>query len=59
MIKEKEFDCIKFKYELQEKLLKSSGAHNLREYVNYANKIAQKSPLHKTKESANYANFHE
>jgi hypothetical protein len=46
----KEFDCIKFKYELQEKLLKSSGAKNLREYVNYANKIAQESTLHKAKE---------
>jgi hypothetical protein len=52
MNKEKEFDCIKFKYELQEKLLKSSEAKNLREYVNYANKIAQKSTLHKTKEKA-------
>jgi hypothetical protein len=50
MNKEKGFDCIKFKYELQEKLLKKSGAKNLREYVNYANKISQKSSLHKTKE---------
>jgi hypothetical protein len=50
MNKEKEFDCIKFKYELQEKTLKSSGAKNLREYVNYVNKIAQKSSLHKSKE---------
>jgi hypothetical protein len=52
MNKEKGFDCIKFKYELQERLLKSSGAKNLREYVNYANKIAQKSTLHRTKEKA-------
>jgi hypothetical protein len=52
MNKEKKFDCIKFKYELQEKLLKSSGAKNLREYVNYANEIARKSTLHKTKETA-------
>ncbi|MDR0663070.1 MAG: hypothetical protein LBF80_03195 [Spirochaetaceae bacterium] len=44
------FDCVKFKYELQEKLLKKSGARNLREYVNYANKIYQKSTLHKIKE---------
>ncbi|MDR3170798.1 MAG: hypothetical protein LBU17_04125 [Treponema sp.] len=50
MNKEKEFDCIKFKYELQEKTLKSSGAKNLREYVNYVNEMAQKSSLHKSKE---------
>jgi hypothetical protein len=47
---EKQLDCIKFKYELQEKLLRDSGAKNLREYVNYANKISQKSSLHKIKE---------
>ena len=47
MNKEKQFDCVKFKYELQEKLLKKSGAKNLREYVDYANKIARESPLHK------------
>jgi hypothetical protein len=50
MNKEKKFDCIKFKYELQEKLLKDSGAKSLREYVNYVNKIYQKSSLHKIKE---------
>jgi hypothetical protein len=49
MNKEKQFDCIKLKYELQEKLLKQSGAKNIREYVNYANKIFQNSPLHKIK----------
>jgi hypothetical protein len=48
MNKEKEFDCIKFKYELQEKTLKNSGAKNLREYVEYVNKIAHESSLHKT-----------
>lgn len=52
MNKEKKFDCVKFKYDLQEKLLKESGAKNLREYVNYVNKIAQKSSLHKVKEPA-------
>ena len=52
MNKEKKFDCVKFKYDLQEKLLKESGAKNLREYVNYVNKIAQKSSLHKIKETA-------
>jgi hypothetical protein len=49
MNKEKKFDCVKFKYDLQEKLLKESGAKNLHEYVNYVNKIAQKSSLHKVK----------
>ena len=48
MNKEKQFDCVKFKYELQEKLLKKSGAKNLREYVDYANKVARESSLHKT-----------
>ncbi|MDR2731826.1 MAG: hypothetical protein LBB36_01245 [Fibromonadaceae bacterium] len=47
MNKEKQFDCVQFKYELQEKLLMDSGAKNLREYVDYANKVAQKSSLHK------------
>jgi hypothetical protein len=50
MNREKKFDCIKFKYELQEKTLKSSGANNLREYVNYVNEMARKSSLHKLKE---------
>jgi hypothetical protein len=47
MNKEKIFDCVKFKYELQEKLLKKSGAKNLREYANYANTLAQKLSLHR------------
>jgi hypothetical protein len=51
MNKEKEFDCVKFKYELQEKTLKNSGARNLREYVDYVNKIAQESSLHKIEEN--------
>jgi hypothetical protein len=46
MIKEKQFDCIKFKNELQEKLLIKSGVESLRGYAEYANKIAQKSSLH-------------
>jgi hypothetical protein len=50
MNKEKQFDCIKFKHELQEKLLKKSGAKNLQEYVKYVNKIAESSPLHREKE---------
>ena len=40
MNKEKQFDCVKFKSELQEKLLIKSGAKNLREYVDFANKVA-------------------
>jgi hypothetical protein len=47
MNKEKRFDCVKFKNELQRNLLKNSGAKNLREYADYANKLAQKSSLHK------------
>ena len=49
MNKIKEFDCIKFKYDLQKKTLKKSGAKNLREYVEYVNEMAKKSSLHKTK----------
>jgi len=47
MSKEKQFDCVKFKNELQERLLTASGVKSLREYVEYVNKIAQKSLLHK------------
>ena len=47
MNKEKQFDCVKFKNELQNKLLKNSGAKTLQEYVNYVNETAQKSSLHK------------
>ena len=47
MNKEKQFDCIKFKNELQKNLLKNSGAKSLREYADYANKLALKSSLHK------------
>jgi len=47
MNREKEFDCVKFKYELQERTLKNSGATKLREYAEYVNQIAQKSPLRK------------
>ena len=50
MNKEKQFDCVKFKNELQKNLLEKSGAKNLQEYVAYVNKVAQKSALHKTKE---------
>jgi hypothetical protein len=50
MNKEKQFDCIKFKNELQKNLLKNSGAKNLQEYADYANKLALKSSLHKKME---------
>ena len=50
MNKCKQFDCVKFKNELQEKLLKKSGAKNITEYVNYVNEVAKKSSLHKIKE---------
>jgi len=49
MNKEKQFDCIKFKRELQENILKKSGAKNLHEYVEYAKKVGEKSSLHKAK----------
>jgi len=49
MNKEKEFDCVKFKNELQRNLLEKSCAKNLREYVTYVNNVAQNSSLHKTK----------
>ena len=51
MNKKKEFNCVKFKYELQEKTLKHSAAKNLREYVNYVNEIAKKSTLRKARDS--------
>ena len=47
MNKEKQFDCINFKNELQKNLLKKSGAKSIKEYVAYANKIAEKSTLNK------------
>ena len=49
MNKEKQFDCVKFKNELQKRLLEKSGAKNLQEYVAYVNKVALKSELHKEK----------
>ena len=45
--KEKKFDAIKFKNDLQSNLLKDSKAKNMREYVDYVNKIASKSQLNK------------
>jgi hypothetical protein len=51
MIKEKTFDCIRFKNELQEKTLIKSGAKNLHEYVEYVNKTAEKSTLHRAQKN--------
>jgi hypothetical protein len=47
---EKQFDCIKFKNELQKRLIENSGAKNLQEFVDYANKLAKNSSLHKLDE---------
>ena len=43
----KKFDAVKFKNDLQSKLLKNSKAKSLREYVDYVNKIASESSLNK------------
>jgi hypothetical protein len=53
MNKEKIFDCVKFKNELQENLLKKSGAKNINEFVNYINKLAQESSLYKKQTAHN------
>ena len=47
--KGKKLDAIKFKNDLQTKLLKNSKAKSLKEYVDYVNKIASKSSLNKVK----------
>lgn len=43
----KKFDAVKFKNDLQSKLLKKSKAKNLKEYVDYVNKIANESTMNK------------
>jgi len=45
--KEKSFDAIKFKRQLQENSWKNSGAKDLHGYVKYVNKNATKSKLHR------------
>jgi len=52
MNKEKEFDCVKFKRQLQDNAWKNSGAKNIDEYVRYSNKMASKSPLHRKYENS-------
>ena len=47
MNKEKQFDCVNFKNELQKNLLEKSGAKSIQEYVEYVNRIAQNSSLNK------------
>jgi len=47
MLKEKEFDCVKFKDTLFSEAWKKSGAKNYREYVEYVNARARKSGLFK------------
>jgi len=53
MDKEKQFDCVQFKNELQEKLLKKSNAKNIAELAAYANEVAKYSSLHKIPASLN------
>jgi len=47
MNSEKKLDALKFKRQLQKNSWKNSGAANLHEYIEYANKIALKSLLKK------------
>ena len=47
MTKEKKIDCVKLKREWHQKALEESGAKNIDEYADYANKMAAKSPLRK------------
>ena len=51
MNKEKQFDCVKFKNELQENILKKIRSKNLKEYALYANEIASKSTLYRREKS--------
>lgn len=43
----KTFDCVKMKWDLQNKLLLDSKAKNLGELVSYINKAATKSDLYR------------
>ena len=47
MLKEKEFDCIKFKDTLFSQAWEKSGAKNYREYIEYVNAHARESGLFK------------
>ncbi|KZX16257.1 hypothetical protein [Methanobrevibacter curvatus] len=48
MTKEKDFDCVKFKRQLQDNVWKSSGAKNTKELVDYINKQSLKSSLRRS-----------
>ena len=54
MNKDKQFDCVKFKNELQENVYKNCGAANLQEYAFYANETALKSSLYKENTKAGH-----
>ena len=41
----KKFDAVEFKHQLQKNLRKQSEAKNLKEYMEYINKVALKSSL--------------
>jgi len=45
----KKFDAVDFKHELQKNLAKNSETEDLKEYMEYINKIALKSPLFQKK----------
>jgi len=45
----KKFDAVEFKHQLQKNLHNKSKAKNLKEYMEYINKIALKSPLFQKK----------
>ena len=47
MKNKKDFDCVKFKRELQEKAWKKSGAKTWEEYIHQCNKAIKNSPLYK------------
>ncbi|KZX12807.1 hypothetical protein [Methanobrevibacter curvatus] len=44
---EKTFDCIEFKRQLQENVLKASKAKNSKEFIDFINKVGIKSSLYK------------
>jgi hypothetical protein len=43
---EKSFDCVKFKRQLQENVLKASKAKNSKEFIDFVNKVGTKSFLY-------------
>ena len=51
----KKFDAVEFKHKLQKNLAKNSETEDLKEYMEYINRIALKSPLFKKKWKINTA----